>query len=357
VSILRRNIERNAQDHAAQLAKLKAAKEQADANQAQMKKEMKEEMERLRTQFLFKQHELESSTRVAPFSARANKISKALHSPAPIPQQRGWGRNESSKAGPSNTPGEVFNHLQIPVPVNGSPRLQRTLKKEHLKSIPHLPGFENAFVTSPVRSQARKFKGKERMIDEILVKKEQTTFLQFPSHFMSGNTPPMSPPSSPTRPRPRDGQTSAKMNDLLIREADGEELGDVSFSGTGNDDGDIEMSDQVGDAASEEVDEFEPINWNEELSRVLLTHTLPTSPSLSFQALLSVAFPESFSDTSKSAYSSACASILEKVGSASKFVDCRDLFDTISASLSQMVHILHMANEVSAFLCQFYLSS
>ena len=43
-----------AQDHAAQVAKLQVAKDEADARQTQMKEEMKEEMERLKTQFIFK---------------------------------------------------------------------------------------------------------------------------------------------------------------------------------------------------------------------------------------------------------------------------------------------------------------
>ena len=37
-----------------QVAKLRAAREEADAKQAQMQKEIKEEMERLRTQYTFK---------------------------------------------------------------------------------------------------------------------------------------------------------------------------------------------------------------------------------------------------------------------------------------------------------------
>lgn len=37
-----------------QVAKLRAAKEEADLKHAQMQKEVKEEMERLRTQFTFK---------------------------------------------------------------------------------------------------------------------------------------------------------------------------------------------------------------------------------------------------------------------------------------------------------------
>lgn len=42
------------QDHAADIAKLKAAKEAAELKQIQMQKEMKDEAERLRVQFIFK---------------------------------------------------------------------------------------------------------------------------------------------------------------------------------------------------------------------------------------------------------------------------------------------------------------
>ncbi|KAG1737622.1 hypothetical protein EDB19DRAFT_1716897 [Suillus lakei] len=67
VVILRKNIEKIAQDHAAQTAKLRAAKEEAEAKQTQMQKEMKEEAERLKTLFTFKQHEIETSTRKSPW--------------------------------------------------------------------------------------------------------------------------------------------------------------------------------------------------------------------------------------------------------------------------------------------------
>jgi hypothetical protein len=81
---------KTAQDHAAQMAKLKAAKEEADARQAQMQREMKEEMERLRTQFMFKvcvvplcaycdssyvkQHEMETSSRRIQWSAQSSRV-------------------------------------------------------------------------------------------------------------------------------------------------------------------------------------------------------------------------------------------------------------------------------------------
>lgn len=47
-------LSQTAQDHAAQVANLKVAKEEADAKQAQMQKSMKEELERIKTQFIFK---------------------------------------------------------------------------------------------------------------------------------------------------------------------------------------------------------------------------------------------------------------------------------------------------------------
>ena len=72
VSILRKNMEKvcrnyiivrinnqyvslqNALSHAAQLLQLRTEKEKADTKQLQMQKEMKDEIERLRTQFVFR---------------------------------------------------------------------------------------------------------------------------------------------------------------------------------------------------------------------------------------------------------------------------------------------------------------
>ena len=48
------NIIQTAQDHVAQIARLRAAKEEAEAKHVEIQREMKEEMERLRTQFIFK---------------------------------------------------------------------------------------------------------------------------------------------------------------------------------------------------------------------------------------------------------------------------------------------------------------
>ena len=42
------------QDHAAQITNFKAGKEEADARQLQIQKEMKDEIERMKTQLLFK---------------------------------------------------------------------------------------------------------------------------------------------------------------------------------------------------------------------------------------------------------------------------------------------------------------
>lgn len=68
-SILRKNLEKvnvhfcvslvltynqAVQDHAAQITGIKAAKEEADARQLQVQKEMRDEIERMKTQLLFK---------------------------------------------------------------------------------------------------------------------------------------------------------------------------------------------------------------------------------------------------------------------------------------------------------------
>lgn len=49
-----RRLLQTAQNHAAQISLLRSEKEKADSTQAQMQKEMKDEVERLRTQFLFR---------------------------------------------------------------------------------------------------------------------------------------------------------------------------------------------------------------------------------------------------------------------------------------------------------------
>lgn len=70
VSILRKTIEKvlsassilylgthstqTTKDHAAEVARIKAAREAAEASQAQLRKEMSEERERLRTEYMFK---------------------------------------------------------------------------------------------------------------------------------------------------------------------------------------------------------------------------------------------------------------------------------------------------------------
>ena len=43
-----------AKEHDTQLAVLKKAKEEADANQSRIQREMRDEMERMKTQFIFK---------------------------------------------------------------------------------------------------------------------------------------------------------------------------------------------------------------------------------------------------------------------------------------------------------------
>ncbi|KAJ3506603.1 hypothetical protein NLJ89_g6781 [Agrocybe chaxingu] len=169
VSILRKTIEKNAQVHAAQVSQLRSEKEKADAKQVQLQNQMKEEMDRLRTQFLFKQQELEASIRVKPpASVKAKKIGRAdfPSTPLAIPSSmRSWNNAPEASTyrrlvaeSPSRVPG--------PPPLfKASPSKQVPQSPEKRRKNATLPGFQNAFDTStPIRSPSRRAgKGKAKM--------------------------------------------------------------------------------------------------------------------------------------------------------------------------------------------------
>ncbi|KAH0827962.1 hypothetical protein J3R83DRAFT_3600 [Lanmaoa asiatica] len=63
VTILRKRLEKTAQEHLAQLAKIKSAKDEADAKHVQLQKQYEADKERLKTELTFRRHELETSSR------------------------------------------------------------------------------------------------------------------------------------------------------------------------------------------------------------------------------------------------------------------------------------------------------
>lgn len=152
VTILRQNIAQTAQQHIEQMAKLKAAKDEADGKQAAVRLEMKAEIERLKTQFTFKQHELEASVRRAPQSVAKRAIARGVPgTPVRVPSEmQAWSK------------GHEKTKTAAPVPTQSSSPDLSLLKRSQPR--PSLPGFQNAFSkdNSPSR---RKEKQKDLSAD------------------------------------------------------------------------------------------------------------------------------------------------------------------------------------------------
>lgn len=169
-----------AQHHAEELEKLRAAKAAAEAKQVEVERNLKGELDSLRTSYRFKVIFFcgpdRDSTKVlslqnlgreadalrTPYTARAKRIDKQFPvSPAPFSSQR---PGSSQIAGPSNysqSPRNVRFDVR-----SGSPEPSQRIRKQtqSAKKHPQLPNFEDAFQTaSPLRSRQRpRDKGKDR---------------------------------------------------------------------------------------------------------------------------------------------------------------------------------------------------
>ncbi|KAH9929304.1 hypothetical protein B0H21DRAFT_762053 [Amylocystis lapponica] len=331
VSILRKASEKTAQEHAAEVARIKAAKEAAEAIQLQMQKTMKEEMDRMKTQFTFKQHEWETSVRRTPGTIRPRKASnQPPPTPVPLPSQiRQW----SDSGGPSNvmktptrsryvTRGEVTDNL----------RHRKQTVSERPKKPLGLPGFVNAFDSTPPRSsQITKGKGKEREGTYARVPSETSIFADNPVH----RSP--SPPSSPIiAPAPL-----ADLSDVEMSDPAGFPSDEPDTHGLGKDT-DITMNEDIPDEASaEDLDIVPPPDWTAELHHIIFMHRLPSSKMLTMQALMDAPLPSSSSPEQLQSWNRACKTLLESVGTiASKVCDMQGTYRLMAASLAQMAGML-----------------
>ncbi|KAF6760249.1 hypothetical protein DFP72DRAFT_883646 [Ephemerocybe angulata] len=269
VTILRKTMEKNAKEHADETARLKTAKQEADVKQVQMQKHLKEEMDRLKTQLMFKQQELEASLRKPPGSARAKRIAR---------DQRAIFNNDSLQ-----TPSRP---LFVPPPKVISPRKSQSPLKP--KKAATLPGFQNSFATSTPLRPSQKVKGKQREI--------------IPDDSNVFNAPLPSQPFS----SPKSFETSQAEKHLgHLRQCDFPcrlHLLTTVFSSEPQSsqaqqadyDGDVVMGQEPQEPEPEEVVgevyNVDPPNWKAELGRIILTHIRPGCSELSFQLLLSVSF-------------------------------------------------------------------
>ncbi|KAF8210378.1 hypothetical protein K438DRAFT_153730 [Mycena galopus ATCC 62051] len=274
---------------------------------------MKLEIERLKTQLLFKQHELESSSRKPPMSVRSKKIARDIPStPLAVPSQiRGWNRSNTSLNG--------FPE-QSPVRTRLAPDTRRTPEKS--KKLPKLLGFENSFAdATPIRSRA----GPSRP-------KKETEPSAHPVHRRE-----ISPFTSPIPfPLPLADIQMADPQDF-----GGEEL---ASSGTVNNErpGTEVMS-------TEDLQEIEPFNWKAELTRIILTHSSPRNTFPTLKILVGVTIPQESAER----YSNAVTCILELVASTSQHKDYETALQGVCEYFTSLVAILDstdLENELSALL-------
>jgi hypothetical protein len=292
---------KTAQDHAAQVAKLKAAKDEADARQAQLQKEMKEEMERLRTQFMFKvcvvrvfarsfsshvkQHELETSSRRIQWSTQTSRVAA-----------------ES--------------------PIQPKPQAPGTAKKPAT-----LPGFQDAFAAStPLRAPKFVLKDQEQNpIEQELAGREMDPRTPRLTSIEDGVSA-ISPRSSPTRMQ--NHPMDAMMSDFL---SDAEN----PFLQHAGD----RLEDDIDPLPTDGSDVFHPPNLQDEVSvrhvfwclwkltlafscfqfpRIVLTHRISPSASITFQKLIEISSLSATGQPQTEDYPSVPL-ILEALASTSQF--------------------------------------
>lgn len=216
------------------------------------------------------QHEVETSSRKPPISARAKKVSKELPpTPVPLPSQmRGWSQDAANDAGPSRlvqeTPRRAHHHRTI----KDSPTKRQRSPEFPKRHNAALPGFQNAFVDStPSRpSHSRATKGKERAIEGLEPLLEHRSLPSY-SQFVEDAPRIDSPLSSPTRSSQQN--TDEKMEDANLEDTP-QTFMDV--------DGDVDMAENDEEIV-EELDRIEPFNWKAEVNHPSPVTLIPSFTS------------------------------------------------------------------------------
>ncbi|KAJ3735801.1 hypothetical protein DFJ43DRAFT_1057112 [Lentinula guzmanii] len=320
VAVLRRGIQKTAEDHAAQIAKLKTAKEEADTRQTNMQRDLKEEIEQLKTQFIFKQHELESNSRRPPMSVHARRSIREVSSFAQTPV---FGTRATvlpnSRVIQESTPVKALSSILHP-PQSRSP--------EKTRQSAMLPGFENSFLESTPKRQHNKRKTRispeihrPLFADELRARDVSARApgaepddgfgmdIDMPSpssqKYVLKDPLTSSPPSSPIR------QNDDSTEDVVLNE----------------------------DIDEDDVDEIH-FNWKAELTRIVLTHTQPSQSRSTFQILAehstAVSAPED--------YSAQMSTILEVIASTTVKDDYQRAISVVTRSLVSIAFALNRSN-------------
>ncbi|TCD60942.1 hypothetical protein EIP91_009276 [Steccherinum ochraceum] len=330
VSILRNNIDKINDQHTTELERLKAAKEAAETMAAQVKQNMREELDRVKTQFTFKQHELETNVRRTPVAHRAVLAARQGFTSSPIPstQMKAW--TSSSQV---ETP-------QKPKVALGSPKVKRNRKPEY-EQLAGLGGFQSGFDATPVKAKG---KGKQREMNAITV-----------DVFDPPPPPPMfTSPSSPRRQlEPSQGPAAridAPMEEAMpFPSADVSNPPGLSAAVDHTSSPEVDMMEEV--KAKEEpppeiIGGAEPPDWRHELQHIVLTHHPRATPAqLTIQHVINTSIPASHADQS-TVFTSSARRLLETLGATSTFTDWDPYLRTVAASLASMAGALATSSSI-----------
>ncbi|KAF5393300.1 hypothetical protein D9757_000667 [Collybiopsis confluens] len=299
VTVLRRGMQKTAEDHASQIAKFKSAKEEADAKQASMQRDLKEEMERLRTQFIFKA-KLESNSRKVPASAR-----KAVR------EVTGFTQSPFAVARASSA---VTAIQSTPVRPSSTARLQARSPEKNRKSA-ILPGFENAFEESTPKRPLRN--------ERVSISPEIHRPL-FAGEFQSQGLPSKNISRRTESTFPDDGFNTDV--DVPKTAPQSSPMADEDYG----------MEDDDDDDSMEEVH----FKWKAELTRVILTHVHSsyTRPTLQLLA------EQSSSVASSEEYSSQIYRIMEVIASTAIETDYDRAISIVARCMVSICFALNLSN-------------
>ncbi|KAG0706096.1 hypothetical protein DFH29DRAFT_1025860 [Suillus ampliporus] len=294
---------------------------------------MKEEAERLKTLFTFRQHEIETSTRKSPRSARSKKVPMApLATPVPLPSQMQRWNQSGSVAGPSRAVQESPTRPRFGEIANNERTRKSVVENRNLPS-----GFQaSASATTSRVTDSRKGKGKAPDLGQRDPLKVQ--FDSDPPPTFGGGQ------ANPFQTAQDDIFGAAAQDDGFMADSDMDLNVNVQD--------DVEMTDGTQDpplkaTVDEEIEEVEHHKWVVDLHRLVLVHIEPTCRMTTFHALLGVSLP---TGPKSDAYTSACSRILDVLAT----VPTQDhqawglAAQTICRALTEMADLLAASNHITS---------
>ncbi|EJD52729.1 hypothetical protein AURDEDRAFT_142593 [Auricularia subglabra TFB-10046 SS5] len=298
VSNLRRRMEQSTAEHKAEILKLKQEKADAEAARLERERSLKDDMERMKTRFIMRQQELETSTRKRTWStARKNPSSSQPFATqqTPIP----FGRSSQARNMEQETPAPAT-------------RRGAAAGKDKRPAPPTFGGFVNSFQTSsPVRSPSKLRKQKK---PPPLDDRSSSPGPSLPAPSFAGAL------TSTVRP-----QETPRRAQRAIDPGEGGWFSSSPGHASGMDIDSAHVSSDAPVPADEDEDDFgigpSPADEAEEIHQIILSHWKDRTSVLSLQVLLAAnQSPE---------YAHACSMLMRQGGA-----------DQVGGALVEMAAIL-----------------